>query len=74
VAVDRGKVTKGYVQEQAAVPRYVWLYRPAFGLPRRTVGRRGERERGDELVTLTAVSAATIYTCAAVLRSLMQSP
>ena len=51
VAVDRGKVTKGYAQEQAAVPRYVWLYRPAFDLPRRTVGPRYEMDVGEELAT-----------------------
>jgi hypothetical protein len=67
--VDRGKVTKGYAQEQVAVPRYVQLYRPAFGLPRRTVGCRYELEVGDELVTLAAASAATPSTCAAMFRS-----
>ncbi len=67
--MDRGKITKGYAQEQAAVPRYVQLYRPAFGLPRRAVGRRYEREVGDELVALAAVSAGTPSTGAAMLRS-----
>jgi hypothetical protein len=69
VAVDRGKVTKGYAQEQVAVPIYVQLYRPAFGLPRRAVGRRYEMEVGDELVALAAVSAWTPSTGAAMLRS-----
>jgi methylmalonyl-CoA mutase, C-terminal domain len=34
---DRRKVTKSYRSEQGDLPQYVWLYRPASRLPRRTV-------------------------------------
>ena len=61
VVVDRRTVTKGYLAEQGAVPKYVPLYRPASGLPRQTVGCPGYEEAlGAGLIAL-GVTVSTVW-------------